>query len=89
VAAHYRCPLYADAGRTTWSSRCTRTTPEFLKREPALAGKRFTWLLDVDPGSATDLGDRSPDRCRSESAAGRAKLTLEGAGGVGGRGGIR
>ena len=27
---------------------------ELLKREPALAGKRFTWLLDVDPDSPGD-----------------------------------
>lgn len=27
---------------------------EFLKREPALAGKRFTWVLDVDPDAPGD-----------------------------------
>jgi hypothetical protein len=27
---------------------------ELLKREPALAGTRFTWLLDVDPDSPGD-----------------------------------
>lgn len=27
---------------------------ELLKREPVLAGKRFTWLLDLDPDSPGD-----------------------------------
>jgi len=27
---------------------------ELLKQDPAFAGKRFTWMLDVDPDSAGD-----------------------------------
>ena len=47
--------LYADAERDGVVFEVYQDDfRELLKREPALAGKRFTWLLDVDPDSPGD-----------------------------------